>query len=153
MKNQKNFSITHLLNEKGSLRFNIIATIVILLLVLIGIATVYDSIAGTREFTEEEITVATNLAQNELSKTFTATKTYRFEDRVDGIMSIGYKEPTLDDSTMIFEKTDKETNTRILLKLLPHESYDNLTRVLIQVFDKKDGALMTETENVLTWQK
>lgn len=153
MKNQKNFSFTHLLNEKGSLRFNIIATIVILLVVLIGIATVYDSIAGTREFTDEEITVATNLAQNELSQAFAATETYHFEDRVDGIMSIGYKEPTLDDSTMIFEKTDKKTNTRILLKLLPHESYDNLTRVLIQVFDKKDGALMTETENILTWQK
>lgn len=153
MKNQKNFSFTYLLNEKGSLRFNIIATIVILLVVLIGIATVYDSIAGTREFTDEEINVATNLAQNELSQAFTATKTYTFEDRVDGIMSIGYKEPTLDDSTMIFEKTDKKTNTRILLKLLPHESYDNLTRVLIQVFDKKDGALITETENVLTWQK
>ena len=34
----------------------------------------------------------------------------------------------------------------------PHAEYENLTRVYVSVFDKENGALIVEKENVLKWE-
>jgi len=53
--------------------------------------------------------------------------------------------------TITFEKHN-ESDVYVLLKLQPHETYETLSRVLIQIFDKENGAMITEIDNVLNWK-
>lgn len=103
-------------------------------------------------FSEEEIADATAVAQEELNQAFAAAESYTFEERAEAIQSIGYSEPEIEKSTMTFEK-HTDSDVYILLKLQPHESYKELSRVLIQIFDKENGSLITELDNMLTWKK
>ncbi|HWK22300.1 MAG TPA: hypothetical protein VNS08_04625 [Ureibacillus sp.] len=52
---------------------------------------------------------------------------------------------------MTFEKHN-ESDVYVLLKLQHHESYETLSRVLIQIFDKENAAMITEMDNVLNWK-
>ncbi|RHW39494.1 hypothetical protein D1B33_01220 [Lysinibacillus yapensis] len=131
----------------------IIAIVIIILLLIGGALTMfYDFADKTVSFSEEEIAAATKTAQTELNQAFAAAENYTFNERTEAIQSIGYREPKIEKSTMTFEKHN-ESDSYILLKLQPHESYENMSRVLIQIFDKENGALITELENVLTWKE
>lgn len=139
-------------NEKSSTIIKFIISILVLGLLLFGIPWFFTNYLGEEEFSEEEIASATAIAQSELNLAYSATETHTFDNRIEGIQSVGYIEPTIENSTMVFEKTDSETGNYILLKLRPHDNYENLTRILIQIFDKDNRKLITEQENVLTWQ-
>ena len=127
-------------------------TLIILLLIGGALTIFYDVSDKAKKFSEEEIASASEIAQEELSEAFVAAESYTFEERAKAIQSIGYSEPEIDKTTMTFEKHN-EGDVYILLKLQPHESYDNLSRVLVQIFDKENGSLITELSNVLTWKK
>ncbi|HWL12616.1 MAG TPA: hypothetical protein VNQ57_06465 [Ureibacillus sp.] len=142
-----------ILNQQGASTTKIIAITIIILLLFGGAMTIFYDVADKSvEFTEEEIAEATEVAQEELNLAFTTTENYTFEQRAEAIQSLGYGEPEIDKSTMTFEKHN-ESDFYVLLKLQPHESYEELSRVMIQIFDKENGAMMTEIDNVLNWKK
>ncbi|MFC7685222.1 hypothetical protein ACFQU5_04525 [Ureibacillus sp. GCM10028918] len=61
---------------------------------------------------------------------FLTKESYTFEQRGENVQSIGYSEPEIEKSSMTFEKHN-DSDVYVLLKLQPHESYEDLTRVLI----------------------
>lgn len=141
------------LNQRGASTTKIIAITIIILILIGGAITIFYDVADKSvTFSEEEISSATATAQEELNLAFSAAENYTFKNRAEGIQSIGYGEPEIEKSAMIFEKHN-ESDVYVLLKLQPHESYADLSRVLIQIFDKKNGDLITELDNVLTWKK
>ena len=140
-------------NNTGSTKLKITSIVLIVLLLIGGAITIfYDVSDKSKKFTDEEIAAASEIAQNELSKAFTAAESYTFEERAEAIQSIGYSEPEIDKTTMTFEKHN-DGDVYILLKLQPHESYEQLSRVLVQIFDKENGSRITEVSNVLTWKE
>ena len=140
-------------NQQGASTTKIIAITIILLILIGGALTIFYDVADKNvTFSDEEISEATDIAQEELNAAFSAAENYSFPDRAEAIQSIGYSEPEVEKSTMTFEKHN-ESDVYVLLKLQPHESYEDLSRVLIQVFDKENGALMTELDNILTWKE
>lgn len=141
-----------LLNETGASKMAIFGIILTVIILITGIITIYFQYFNKVEFSEEEIAAASKLAQSELAQAFTVTESYKFEDRLEGIQSIGYAEPKIENSTTIFEKHDPKSDYYILLKLQPHDTYANLSNVLVSIFDKENGSLITSLENVLTWK-
>ncbi|PYF06141.1 hypothetical protein [Ureibacillus chungkukjangi] len=140
-------------NQKGASTTKIIAITIIILLLIGGAVTIFYDVADKSvTFSEEEISSATAIAQQELNLASTAAAYFTFDKRAAAIQSVGYGEPEIEKSTMTFEKHN-ESNVYVLLKLQPHESYEELSRVLIQIFDKENGAMITELDNVLTWKK
>lgn len=142
------------LNEKGASAMGILAiTISIIVLVTGLIAVYYQFFYKPAEFSEEEIAKAKEVAQNELGQALQLSETYKFEDRFDAIQSIGFGEPERDDTDYVFEKKDSDSNYYILLRLKPHDTYENVSRVLVSIFDKENGTLITEEANVINWKK
>ncbi|SOB93902.1 hypothetical protein SAMN05880501_101717 [Ureibacillus xyleni] len=133
-------------------KVKITSIILIVLLLLGGVLMIVNDVSDkAKSFSEEEIAAASEIAQNELSQAFVAAESFPFEERAEAIQSIGYSEPEIEKTTMTFEKHN-EGDVYILLKLQPHESYENLSRVLVQIFDKENGSLITELSNVLNWK-
>jgi len=140
------------LNQQGASTTKIIAITIIILILIGGALTIFYDVADKSvTFSEEEIAEAIEIAQEELNLAFSTTETYTFDERAEAIQSIGYGEPEIDKSTMTFEK-HTDSDEYVLLKLQPHESYEELSRVMIQIFDKQNGAMITEIDNVLTWK-
>lgn len=144
---------TKYFNQSGKSTIKIAAITIMILILIGGALMIYNDFSDQNvSFSQEEITEATEIAQEELNQAFAVTKNYTFEQRAEGIQSIGYGKPEIEKATMTFEK-HSDADVYILLKLQPHESYENLSRVLIQIFDKKNGSLITELDNVLTWKE
>lgn len=141
------------LNEKGGTSINILAITLAVIILVSGSIAVYFQFFHKESFSEEEIAAAKEVAQDELGLALTLSETYTFENRLDAIQSIGYGEPELDDTDYIFEKKVSNSEYYILLRLKPHESYENVSRVLVSIFDKKNGSLITEVTNVINWKK
>ena len=141
------------LNQNGASTTKIIAISIIILILIGGAVTIFYDVADKSvTFTDEEISSATDIAREELNLASSAAEDFTFEERAEAIQSIGYGEPEIEKSTMTFEKHN-ESDVYVLLKLQPHESYAELSRVLIQIFDKNTGAKITELDNILTWKK
>ena len=151
IKRAKNL-LSNRLNERGGSSVKVISITLILLFLISGAIGIYFQFKDRANFTEEEVQAATEVAQNELAKASTLATETAFDDRIEAIQSLGFGKPELEKSTYIFEK-HTDTDVYILLKLQPHETYPNLSRVLIQIFDKENGSLMTNVENVLTWKE
>lgn len=64
-----------------------------------------------------------------------------------------YKNIVQSGGTTIFEKLDSETNQYIKLTLNQQTIANNnhITRVLVQVYDVKDGVLKAQMENTIEW--
>lgn len=143
-----------LLNEKGGSGVKITAIIVIVLLLVGGALTIYFQYFNKESFTEEEIAAASKVAQNEYAEVSSITGDYTVDQQKEAISSLGYEENKVDQQTTIYEKKkNNDTGYYILLSSQPHDTFPNLTRVLIQVFDKENGGLIYELDNVLTWKK
>ena len=143
-----------LLNEKGGTGVKITAIIVIVLLLVGGALTIYFQYFNKESFTEEEIVAAQVVAQNEYAEVSSITGDYTVDQQKEAISSLGYEENKVDQQTTIYEKKkNNDTGYYILLSSQPHDTFPNLTRVLIQVFDKENGGLIYELDNVLTWKK
>lgn len=140
------------LNEKGASVVKVVAITLIFLILFGGAASIYFQIKDKVDFSEEETAKATEIAQAEFAKVSSLTQNYDFDDRFEGIESIGFKETKDEGSTITYEKVNNETNYYILLKIKPHDTYPDLSRVLIQIFDKENGSLITELENVVKWK-
>lgn len=145
------------LNEKGGAVLITIVIILVAFMIIGGGATVYYSFKDQKvEFPQEVVDEANVVAQEELDKAYEVTEKYTFDERFEGIQSIGYGEPEEGEYAIYtFEKQydDKDdVDYYILLKLKPHEQYEHLSRVIISVFDKEKGALITQKENILTWK-
>jgi len=119
-----------------------------------GALTIYFQYFNKESFTEEEIAAASKVAQNEYAEVSSITGDYTVDQQKEAISSLGYEENKVDQQTTIYEKkTNNDTGYYILLSSQPHDTFPNLTRVLIQVFDKENGGLIYELDNVLTWKK
>ncbi|MGE7665102.1 hypothetical protein ACQKMN_05240 [Ureibacillus composti] len=150
-KRAKNLLSYHL-NEQGRSSVKVISITLILLFLISGAIGIYFQFKDRANFSEEEIQAAQKVAQNELAATSALATETAFANRIEAIQSLGYSEPELEKSTYTFEK-HTDSDIYILLKLQPHETYPTLSRVLIQTFDKENGSLMTNLENVLTWKE
>lgn len=146
------YLLSNRLNERGGSSVKVISITLILLFLISGAIGIYFQFKDRVSFTEEEIQAATEVAQGELAETAAIASETSFDNRIEAIQSLGYSEPKLEKSTYTFEK-HTDSDVYILLKLQPHETYPNLSRVLIQIFDKENGSLMTNLENVLTWKE
>jgi len=124
---------------------------IIFLLLVGGILTPFYNVADKNvSISEEEIVKSIELAQKELNLVFSTTENFTFDQFWSHSIS-GYSEPKIEKSTMTFEKHN-ESDVYVLLKLQHHESYETLSRVLIQIFDKENAAMITEMDNVLNWK-
>ncbi|MED3660509.1 hypothetical protein [Ureibacillus terrenus] len=146
----------YLFNEKGGKPLIITVIILCVFFFISGGAIVYFTIKDKNvEFSEETVAEATKVAQSELDKAFAVAKEYPFEKRFEAIQSIGYGEPEEGQfAVFTFEKKyEKDDPFYVILKMKPHAEYENLSVVQVAVFDKKNGALIVEKENVLRWEK
>jgi len=144
--------LSNYLNERGGSSVKVISITIILLFLISGAIGIYFQFKDRANFSEEEIQAAQEVAQSELAEASTLATETAFDDRIAAIQSLGYGEPEVEKTTYTFEK-HTDSDVYILLKLQPHETYPNLSRVLIQIFDKENGSLMTNVENVLTWKE
>ena len=141
-------------NEQGGSAVKVIAIIVIVLLLVGGAAGVYFQYFSNATFTEEQIAEATEVAQNEYARLSAIAVDYKVDQQQEAITSIGYEENKKDKQTTIYEKrNNNDTDFYILLSVQPHDSFPNLSRTLVQVFDKENRELMYEMDNVVTWKK
>lgn len=141
------------LNQKGASAWAVFGIILAVFVLVGGLIGVYFTSIHKEKFSDEEIATAKEVAQNELGQALALGPNYKFDQRFAAIQSLGYDGPENDDTDYIFEKKDEDSNYYVLLRLKPHETFDNMTRVLVSVFDKKNGALITEVENIINWQK
>jgi len=90
-----------------------------------------------------------------LDKAYAVAKEYPFEKRFEAIQSIGYREPKEGEYAIFtFEKEyDEDDEYYVILKMKPHAQFENLSVVTVAIFDKKNGALIVEKQNVLKWEK
>nr|WP_106784507.1 hypothetical protein [Lysinibacillus timonensis] len=143
-----------LFNQNGGSAVKTFSIILIFLLLLGGGLGIYYQYFNKETFTEEEIAAATEVAQQEFDKASSISQEYTVSEQATAITSLGYEENKRDKSTIIYEKkSDNESDYFILFNVQPHESYQNLSQVLIQIFDKENGSLMYELDNVLTWKE
>lgn len=147
--------VKYLKNERGGKPLIITVVILCVFFLISGVATVYFTMKDRNlKFSEEVVAEATKVAEAELAKVFAVTEKYPFEKRFEAIQSIGYREPKEGEYAIFtFEKEYKEDDEfYVILKMKPHAEYENLTRVYVSVFDKENGTLIVEKENVLKWE-
>ncbi|BDH61274.1 hypothetical protein MTP04_14040 [Lysinibacillus sp. PLM2] len=150
----KTFSKSKVLNEQGGSAVKTISIIVIFLLLLGGGLTIYFQYFNKETFSEEEIARAKEVAQNEFAQASTLSEDYTVDQQKSAITSLGFEENKVDKVTTIYEKKqNNETEYYILFSLQPHETIPNITRALVQVFDRENGGLIYELDNVLTWKE
>lgn len=148
-----NKQLFHTLNEQGASAVKVIAITTIILLLVGGGASIFFTIQDKSvEFTEEEISSADIAAQSVFEEATSIANSNVIEQQDEALETIGYEETRRDNTTITYERPNSDSDYYILLKLQPHESYPNLSRILVQVFDKEHRVLMTELSNVLTWQ-
>ncbi|MBM7608826.1 hypothetical protein JOD29_002092 [Lysinibacillus composti] len=151
IKRAKNL-LSNRLNERGGSSVKVISITLILLFLISGAIGIYYQFKDRANFSEEEIQAAQQVAQHELAGASAIATETAYDDRIEVIQSLGYSEPEVEKSTYTFEK-HTDSDVYILLKLQPHEAYPNLSRVLIQIFNKENGSLISNLENVLTWKE
>lgn len=147
--------VKYLFNQRGGKSLVVTAITICVLFLISGGAMIYFTIKDQNiEFSEEVVAEATRAAEAELNKAYAVAEQYPFEKRFEAIQSIGYREPKEGEYAIFtFEKEYKEDDEfYVILKMKPHAEYENLTRVYVSVFDKENGALIVEKENVLKWE-
>lgn len=153
MEKKKSLSISHYLNEQGASAVKVIAITIIILLLIGGAASIAFTIQDKSvEFTDEEIASADLVAQSVFEEASMVAESTTVEQQEEALKTIGYEENRRDQTTITYEQPNSDLDYYVLLKLQPHDTYPNLSRILVQVFDKEHRVLMTELSNVLTWQ-
>lgn len=146
--------IHHFFNERGASAVKGIAITIIILLLLGGGASLYFSLKDKSvEFTEEEIASAEVVAQLSFEEVTTIASNHIIANEAEALATLGYEETRRDQQVITYERPSNDLDYYVLLKNQPHESFPNLSRVLVQVFDKEHRVLMTELSNILTWQE
>jgi len=146
----------YLSNQRGGKPLIITVITLVIISLISAVAIVYFTIKDQNiEFSEEEIAEATKAAESELDKAYAVAKEYPFEKRFEAIQSIGYREPKEGEYAIFtFEKEyDEDDEYYVILKMKPHAQFENLSVVTVAIFDKKNGALIVEKQNVLKWEK
>lgn len=146
----------YLSNQRGGKPLIITVITLVIISLISAVAIVYFTIKDQNiEFSEEEIAVATKAAESELDKAYAVAKEYPFEKRFEAIQSIGYREPKEGEYAIFtFEKDyDEDDEYYVILKMKPHAQFENLSVLTVAIFDKKNGALIVEKQNVLKWEK
>ncbi|TSI10136.1 prepilin-type N-terminal cleavage/methylation domain-containing protein [Lysinibacillus sp. BW-2-10] len=140
----KRFYKSFRLNESGISLVEVIASIVILSIIILSIFSLLTQSSKTTR-TSERIIDATYVAQTEMEELY--FESIKRADPESAILSKGYTK-----NTSYFEKTNTSYNFYIKLSLTKNDTYPQLTRILIQVYEHKhDTHPKAQMENTLDW--
>lgn len=136
--------------EDGLSLIEVVASIVLLAIILLSFYYMFVQSAKTTR-TSEDIIEATYIAQTEMEKLYTLTKgksiPANFETKVFPEYGVGVKSQN---SLKVYH-FENETHKDIYIFLTVEAIGGNLTRVLIQVYDEKDGILKAQMETTVEW--
>lgn len=138
------------LDEKGFSLVEVIASIVILTIILVSVFSMLTQSAKTSK-SSENIVDATYVAQSEMENLYALAKKTAFSSHATTIINEGYTNVDASGNPLgYYEKTDS-----YYIKLTVRDisdKYTSLTRIVIQVYDKKGGILKSQMENTLQWK-
>lgn len=138
-------------NNKGVSLVEVIASIVILSIILISVFVLFVRSAETTH-TTDEIVDATYVAQTELESLYAVAKNTAFSTREAAILSAGYTNLDAGGNALgYFEKTDATTGDYIKVTITQIAS-STLTRVVIEVYDEKNGTMKAQMQNTIKWK-
>lgn len=156
--------LNHKMNEEGVSLIEVVASIVLLSIIILSVFYLLVQSSKTT-VTSEEIVEATYIAQTEMEELFLSTSKTKIQDISVGELSklnlrnnlnlsdysflhstgnqYTYKEVRPDDNISIILSIEKNTT----------HPYENLTRVVIQVWQTKNGKniLRAQIENTIEW--
>lgn len=133
--------------ENGISLVEVIASIVLISIILLSFYKLFIQSATTTK-TTEHIIDATYVAQTEMEKFYGISKSRYFPKQFDIELFNGYQYKSVEDGFYIYENQTDDSNYSLKLKLKPLEN--NLTRIVLKVYDKK-GILKSQMETTLDW--
>lgn len=146
-------------NQSGFTLIEVIASLVIITIILISFFSFFLSNAKTTK-TSNDIFDATYYAQKEMEHLYQLSQTRTFDDRISAITAMPQpdeerKKYYYQGTTTSFEKYgDAQANPGNIyyyhLTCVPKTL--NLTKVVVKVYDKKNGTLKAQMENILEWR-
>ncbi len=145
-------------NKLGTSGFSLIevmASIIILFFILLSFFTLLISSAKTIN-TSETIVNYTYLAQKEMENVYeksSSSTLNKWEEIKNTIPSLGYANIGEDADYTIFKKTIADKKAYILLKIKMHKPYEynNLTNIIIEVYDEEKDILKSQMESIVSW--
>lgn len=138
-------------NRKGFSLVEVIASIVVLSLILISIIVLFAQSAKTTQ-TTDSIIDATYLAQSELEELYAKADQAKLSEQASVLASFNYSNVDTDGNSLgYYEKTDANSTDYIKLKITPIPN-TSLTRVVIEVYDQKNGVMKSQMQNTLKWK-
>lgn len=147
-------------SESGFTLLEVVASLIIITIILMSFYSFFISTAKTTK-TSNEIFNATYYAQKEMEHLYQLSQIEAFNDRISVITAIPNGEVEerekyyYSGTTTIFEKlgdleTDPNNNYYYILKCIPE--FNNVTTVIIEVYDEKSGLLKAKMENKIEWR-
>lgn len=133
--------------ENGISLVEVIASIVLISIILLSFYKLFLQSATTTK-TTEHIIDATYVAQTEMEKFYSLSKSKNFPNELDQEVFTGYQYKRVNNGFYIYENKTDYSNYLLELKLKPLTN--NLTRIVVKVYDKK-GVLKSQMETTLDW--
>ncbi|RHW39491.1 prepilin-type N-terminal cleavage/methylation domain-containing protein [Lysinibacillus yapensis] len=144
---------TNRLNQSGLSLVEVVASIVILSIILLSFFTMLVQSAKTTK-TSEEIIDATYIAQTEIEElyAYSAKNPFPIGNFEANIFPNFHFIKSKNENGIEEYYYEKQESAYIILKVTPKTiASTNLTRVLIQIYDKKNGTMKAQMENTLEW--
>lgn len=142
-----------IIEESGITLVETLISIVLLSLILTIFLSVFTH-SATMNKTSEEVVDASYLAQKEMENLYALSQ--KTDDYRVAMESAGYME-TGEDSDWVYYQSSYEqhentsaTNYYTIIKLEKNDS-DNLRRIVVEVYQRKDDSQQAKMQNVLTW--
>ncbi|KGR91245.1 hypothetical protein CD30_07340 [Ureibacillus massiliensis 4400831 = CIP 108448 = CCUG 49529] len=143
--------LSNMNNESGISLIEVVASVVILTIILLGFFGMFLQSAKTTQ-TSEEIVDATYIAQKNMEELYLQTKNgvYSINNYEDAISNLGYTK--IDD---YYTKTIDSKNYIKLTVQTPVNGYNHLTRVVIYVIEVNESkeVIKAQMENTLQWRE
>lgn len=158
-------NLKHRLNESGLSLVEVVASIVIISIILIGFITFFINTAKTTK-TSNEVFDATYYAQMEMELLYGMSKNNPINN-VEFVITKDGQSQSISEAEKVYyyQKTPNElrtyekfgnkitdANNIFYYELSWEPMSNNLTKVLVKVFDKKGGILKAQMESAFEWR-
>lgn len=156
--------MNHKMNEEGVSLIEVVASIVLLTIIILSVFYLLVQSSKTT-VTSEEIVETTYIAQTEMEELFLSTSKTKIQDISVGELSklnlrndlnlSDYSFLHSTDNQYTYKEVRPDDDISIILSIEKNTAhpYENLTRVVIQVWQTKNGKniLRAQIENTIEW--
>jgi len=139
----------YLQNNRGMTLVEILASSILITLLLLSFLMMFTQATKTN-MKSENIIDGTYLAQVEMERIIAASKSDKARTRIKAITDLGYSTPS--ERVEWFEFTKNDADSTAVIKVKLEKTSSDMTRIIIEVFDKSSGTSLAKMENVLVWE-